>query len=58
MLQNPWLARNGKGTRGIAPTLQRDGVLLDGSNGIVGNDSLAVLEDGGDVDLLPLNGNL
>ena len=39
-------------------TLEGDLVLLDVLNGKVGDGSLAVLEDGGDVDRLPGNGSL
>jgi hypothetical protein len=39
-------------------SLEGDSVLLDGSNGIVGDLGLAVDEDGGNLDLLPLDGSL
>jgi hypothetical protein len=39
-------------------TLEGNLVLLDVLNGIVGDGSLAVLENGGDVDGLPGNGSL
>ena len=39
-------------------TLQRDGVLLDGLDGRVRNNGLAILQDRRDADFLPLNGNL
>jgi hypothetical protein len=39
-------------------TLEGDGVLLDRVDSVVGDHSLAVLEDGGNVDLLPDNGDL
>lgn len=44
--------------RGSEGTLESDRVLLDAVHSLVGDDSLAVLEDGCDVDLLPLNGGL
>ena len=39
-------------------TLQSDRVLLDRVNSSIRDDRLAALEDGGDADLLPLNGDL
>lgn len=39
-------------------TLERNVVLLDGADGLVGNGSLAVLQDGTDIDGLPLDGGL
>lgn len=40
-------------TGGGKGALEGDGVLLHAVDGIVGDDSLAVLEDGGNVNLLP-----
>lgn len=39
-------------------TLEGNIVLLDASNGIVGNGGLAVLQNGTDIDGLPLDGGL
>lgn len=39
-------------------TLQSDRVLLDRVDSSIRDDRLAALEDGGDADLLPLNGDL
>lgn len=39
-------------------TLQSDSVLLDGCNGIIGNDSLACLKNRRNADLFPLNWDL
>lgn len=45
-------------TRGSEGTLEGDGVLLDGSDGVSGKGGLAILEDGGNVNLLPNDGSL
>lgn len=39
-------------------TLQGDVVARDGLDGLVGNDGLAVLQAGGDIDGLPLDGDV
>lgn len=39
-------------------TLERNVVLLNAADGIVGDGSLAVLQDGTDINGLPLNGGL
>lgn len=39
-------------------SLKCDGVLLDGVEGLIGDGDLSVLEDGGDADGLPLDGDL
>lgn len=39
-------------------TLQGDVVARDGVDGLVGDDGLAVLQAGGDIDGLPLDGNV
>lgn len=36
-------------------TLERDVVLADTLNGSIGNGGLAILQDGGDIDGLPLD---
>lgn len=45
-------------TGGSEGTLEGDGVLLDGSDGVSGKGGLAILEDGGNVNLLPNDGSL
>lgn len=44
--------------RGGQGSLKSDGVLLDGVKSLIGNGGLAVLDDRGDADGLPLNGDL
>lgn len=39
-------------------SLKSDGVLLDGVEGLIGDGDLSVLEDRGDADGLPLDGDL
>jgi hypothetical protein len=39
-------------------TLESDGVLLDGDDSVLGDLRLSVLDEGGDLDLLPLDGGL
>jgi hypothetical protein len=45
-------------TRGSEGTLQGDSVTLDALDGVVWDDSLSVLQDGRNINLLPYNRNL
>ena len=44
--------------RGGQRSLESDSVLLDGVKSLIGDGDLAVLENGGDADGLPLDGDL
>jgi hypothetical protein len=54
VISNLYAVRTGSSKR----TLERHSVLLDALDGPVRNDSLAVLEDGRDVDFLPADRGL